>query len=129
MRERIRNSWRQQRAVVSECGMLLAVRELRLIRRIFLPEPSRTIASHYLIQGPLLFADGCFLPDYILLGGQRDFERIQNLALILVGFGQPHRRRLCVYFEDEKGQAAQCGQRVANGHRFPILRRGSEHRS
>ena len=52
--------------------------------------------------------------DYNLLGGQGDFERIENALLLLVGHGQLCNSYLVVHFVMEQGEAAQRGQGIGD---------------
>ena len=66
------------------------------LRRIFPPEPNTILPSNAMIQRWLWFVADCIPPDYVLLGRQADFEGIQDLALVLVGFRQARHRRFFV---------------------------------
>src|ERR1035437_3245095 len=53
-------------------------------------------------------------PDYNLLGGQGDFERIENALLLLVGHGQLCNSDLVVHFVMQQGETAQRGQGIGD---------------
>src|ERR1039457_2133948 len=53
-------------------------------------------------------------PDYNLLGGQGDVERIENALLLLVGHGQLRNRDLVVHFVMQQGETAQRGQGIGD---------------
>src|ERR1035437_8298287 len=66
--------------------------------------------------------------DYNLLGGQGDFERIENALLLLVGHGQLCNNYLVVHFVMQQGETAQRGQGSGDSDGIAVSVGGSDDR-
>src|ERR1035437_9787473 len=58
--------------------------------------------------------------DYNLLGGQGDFERIENALLLFVGHGQLRHGDLVVHFVMQQGETAQRSQGIGDSDRVAV---------